>query len=215
MIPNETLAGLDGTRIEHKWNAARITERVLEVVGAGGLADDAHQVRELMSQPDNPLSSTFAAQLGYTDAGLAEMAADMGHNPENLSDFSDEIRAFAAGNGTRLACLAAQLGWELTRHVTEQVLVETCENVEMAGVEREHDRVDLTVDGETIQVISSTKDYPPHWTTKYNDLESADDADFDYYVVLKMNDDGTLGVGVEPMDENYDGTKARTKAKNA
>lgn len=220
---------VDGGRIENPYSKYALAGDVLDVLKAPESADSEARAALEFSTTINPAPVASALGLGGDGNTMlsAALAAEISYEPDNLSDFEDELvdlvdYLIEVGKNPATACgeVAATIAEGLEGIMAEVALTER-EGWTMADMSEESDGVDMKVDGKDVQVVSAKR--RKRWWAKWDGRTKADARDawedgqrpgFDYLVCYHIKDDGTMGIGVEEVGD-FDATAAHGKARRA
>jgi hypothetical protein len=218
------LADADGATIDHLWNAEAIRNLIVDEAEVEIPEIEFSTVSALGAAESDGIAAKCRSALGFAE--WADLAHACSHDPRVIPTgrwhaLIQAARAHAANEGAREATVVA--GWvaetaeRLSRHTSEQSIVEQVANVENAALKHEHDKTDLeTDDDRDVQVYtgtSSTSWWQKAWGCRKSEAYSRDEKPFDVFVFAYPNDDGTLTIGVRDVhDKNASPAYSNTPA---
>lgn len=218
------LSDADGARIESERTARSISADLarrmgyhpeIGACGEGRLAHHTHYGGEA----DGLAATVRTAFDGNQWCDIAN-AAD--YDPSEISEDTLDALAHiaerdAAGDRERhLGRLLACVGERFSRHTSEADLCDHFPGVSLAGIEREHENVDVTCDAGDAQVYTGTSSKAwyhkaGHETAPDDYDQAVEDCNFDVFVFIRNDEEGVLKVGAKTI-ANESETSAYAKS---
>lgn len=221
------LAHADGERIETEQDASQIVDTLLESVSsadtdavraaavhhgqiAGGESDGlAASVLSDVPRASEWADIAGASQYRASNVPVAAVRAVVDGAVERAND-DDGIAEWHVGAALR------EFGERFSRHTAEADLCDHFDDASLAGIEREHENVDVTCDAGDVQVYTGTSSkswwHKAGHKNKPDDYDQAvEDCNFDVFVFVRNDEDGVLKVGAKTI-ENENETSAYAKS---
>lgn len=221
------LAHADGERIETEQDASQIVDILLESVPSADTAGVRTAARNFGllagGEADGVASSVLSDVPGVSE--WADVAGASQYRASNVPVAA--VRAVVDGaveradaqGGDRERFVGAALrefGERFSRHAAEADLCAHFDDAELAGIEREHENVDITCDAGDVQVYTGTSrkawyKKAGHDNAPDNYEQAVEDCNFDVFVFVRNDEPGVWKVGAKVI-ENEDELSAHAKS---